>query len=71
MRQGGQRVGTIAEKLPRELYRVELEDGRIIRASIGSQARRVNVKFIPGDRVALELSSRDPTRGRITARLEQ
>lgn len=57
--------GIIEATLPRGLYRVRTDDGRAVTVSVSAAARRVTVKFIPGDRVTVELSPFDPTRGRI------
>jgi translation initiation factor IF-1 len=61
--------GVIEAVLPRALYRVRLDDGVEITASLSSKARQVTVKLIPGDGVVVELSPYDPTRGRIKERL--
>ena len=61
--------GIIDEALPRGLYLVRLDDGRRVRATLSTKAKRVTVKVIPGDRVLLELSAFDPSRGRIKARV--
>jgi len=60
--------GTVEEALPGALYRVRSDDGDVITASLGGVARQVLVKVIPGDRVLLEVSALDPTRGRITGK---
>lgn len=57
--------GVIEAKLPKDLYRVRTDDGKTVLASTGPDARRVVVKLIPGDRVTVEISPFDPTRGRI------
>jgi translation initiation factor IF-1 len=67
---GGELEGKVEEALPRGLYAVRSDDGRRIVATLSAAARRVTVKVIPGDRVLVELSPFDPTRGRITARLD-
>ncbi len=67
MSSGGE--GIVEEALPRGLYAVRCDDGRKIIATLSTAARRVTVKVIPGDRVAIEVSAFDPSRGRITARL--
>ena len=46
-----------------------MDDGRKIRATLSTKAKRVTVKVLPGDRVRVEVSGLDPSRGRITARL--
>jgi translation initiation factor IF-1 len=61
--------GTIEAVLPRALYRVRLDDGARITASVSTKARQVTVKLLPGDAVKVELSPFDPTRGRIQERL--
>ncbi len=61
--------GTIEAVLPRALYRVRLDDGAEITASVSAKARQVTVKLLPGDTVMIERSPYDPTRGRIRERL--
>ena len=61
--------GTIETVLPRALYRVRLDDGEEITASVSTKARQVTVKLLPGDAVMVEISRYDPTRGRIRERL--
>ena len=61
--------GTIEAVLPRALYRVRLDDGAEITASLSSKARQVTVKLLPGDGVMVHMSPYDPTRGRIEERL--
>jgi translation initiation factor IF-1 len=62
---GRETEGTVEKALPKGLFRVRSDDGQIITASLGGVARQVTVKVIPGDRVVLEISALDPTRGRI------
>lgn len=59
------RDGIILDAMPQGLYRVQLDDGRMVIASLGAVTRRVTVRVIPGDRVTVELSPYDPTRGQI------
>ena len=61
--------GTVETVLPRALYRVRLDDGVEITASLSAKARQVTVKLLPGDAVMVEVSPFDPTRGRIEERL--
>jgi translation initiation factor IF-1 len=65
---GGARVvsGTIVAILPRALYRVATGDGHEVVAHAPSGPGRNFVRLVIGDRVAVELSRRDTTRGRIT-----
>jgi len=67
---GGELEGKVEEALPRGLYAVRADDGRRIVATLSAAARRVTIKVIPGDRVLVELSPFDPTRGRIQARID-
>jgi translation initiation factor IF-1 len=59
----------IEEVLPNALYRVRLEDGRPVRATAAPGLRHAVVRLIGGSRVMVELSSRDPQRGRIPKQL--
>ena len=61
--------GTVETVLPRALYRVRLDDGVEITASLSAKARQVTVKLLPGDAVMVEVSPFDPTRGRIEEKL--
>jgi translation initiation factor IF-1 len=61
--------GVIEAVLPQDLYRVSLKSGEKITASIGGIARQTTVRVIPGDRVLIEISPLDPTRGKIKNRL--
>ncbi|MGB8331218.1 MAG: translation initiation factor IF-1 [Polyangiales bacterium] len=61
--------GTIEAVLPRALYRVRLDDGEEITASVTAKARQVTVRLLPGDGVTVEISPYDPTRGRIKEKL--
>jgi translation initiation factor IF-1 len=58
----------VIEIRPKALYRVRLEDGRVITAQLSSQARHVLSRLVVGDPVLLSLSTNDPTRGQITAK---
>jgi len=62
-------VGVFEAALPQDLYRVSLKSGEKITASIGGIARQTTVRVIPGDRVLIEISPLDPTRGKIKNRL--
>ena len=61
--------GVIESAEPRGLFRVRTDTGQMLTASISTQAKRVTVKFLPGDRVTVEISAIDTSRGRITKRL--
>lgn len=60
--------GTIVEPLPNAMFRVELENGHRVLAHISGKMRMHFIKILPGDRVTVELSPYDLTRGRITFR---
>jgi translation initiation factor IF-1 len=61
--------GTIAEQLPRALYRVTLDSGHQVTAHLSGDMRRNFVRILVGDRVLVALSPRDVGRGRIVERL--
>jgi translation initiation factor IF-1 len=60
--------GTVVETLPNALFRVELENGHIVLAHISGKMRMHYIRIIPGDRVTLEMTPYDLTKGRITYR---
>jgi translation initiation factor IF-1 len=61
-------TGTIAEALPGTQFRVELENGHIIIAHVAGRMRKHYIRLVPGDRVKVELTPYDLTKGRITYR---
>jgi len=60
--------GIIKEALPNAMFRVELEDGHVVLAHISGKIRKHFIRILPGDKVKLELSPYDLSRGRITYR---
>lgn len=62
--------GTIKEALPNAKFRVELENGHMVQAHISGKIRMHFIRILPGDKVKLELSPYDLTRGRITYRVK-
>ena len=62
--------GKIIETLPNAMFRVELENGHKVLAHISGKMRMHFIKILPGDRVTVELSPYDLTRGRITYRFK-
>ena len=60
--------GTVVEALPNTNFKVELENGHQVLAHISGKLRMNYIKILPGDKVKLELSPYDLTRGRITWR---
>jgi len=60
--------GQVVEVMPNALFRVELQTGHRVLAHISGKMRINFIRILPGDRVKVELSPYDPTRGRITYR---
>ena len=60
--------GTVTESLPNAMFRVELKNKHIILAHFSGKMRMNFIRILPGDRVKLEMSPYDLTRGRITYR---
>ena len=60
--------GTITEALSNAMFRVELENGHVIVAHISGKMRMNYIKILPGDRVRVEISPYDLTKGRISYR---
>ena len=62
--------GTVVEPLPNAMFRVELESGPRVLAHVSGKMRMNFIRILPGDRVKVELSPYDLTRGRITYRFK-
>ena len=60
--------GMVVEKLPNAMFKVELENGHQVLAHISGKLRTNFIKILPGDRVTMELSPYDLSKGRITWR---
>lgn len=60
--------GKVVESLPNAMFRVELENGHKILAHISGKMRMHYIRILPGDKVTLEISPYDLSRGRITYR---
>ena len=60
--------GTITEALSNAMFRVQLESGHVITAHISGKMRMHYIKILPGDKVRLEMSPYDLTKGRISFR---
>lgn len=60
--------GTVVETLPNAQFKVELENGHRVLAHISGKLRMNYIKILPGDKVTMEMSPYDLTRGRITWR---
>ena len=66
--EGIQVEGTVVESLPNATFRVQLENGHKLLAHISGKMRMHFIKILPGDKVTVELSPYDLSRGRITYR---
>ncbi len=62
--------GTVLENLPNAYFKVELENGHQVLAHISGKMRMHFIKIVPGDKVKVELTPYDLTRGRITYRFK-
>jgi translation initiation factor IF-1 len=60
--------GTVVEALPNAMFRVKLDNDHLVLAHISGKMRMYFIKILPGDKVTVELSPYDLTRGRITYR---
>ncbi|MCA9525757.1 MAG: translation initiation factor IF-1 [bacterium] len=60
--------GTVIEPLPNAMFKVELDNGHKVLAHVSGKMRKFFIRILPGDRVTVELSPYDLTRGRITYR---
>jgi translation initiation factor IF-1 len=64
-------VGVVVEILPSAKFRVELENGHTIIAHVSGKMRKNYIKLVPGDKVEVEMTPYDLTKGRITFRLRE
>ena len=62
--------GRVLEKLPNAMFRVELENKHVVLAHISGKLRMNFIRILPGDKVTIELTPYDLTRGRITYRFK-
>ncbi len=62
--------GTILESMPNAMFKVKLENGHEILAHISGKIRKNFIRILPGDKVKVEMTPYDLTRGRITFRLK-
>ena len=63
-------TGSVVEALPNTQFRVELENGHIIIAHMSGKMRKNYIRLVPGDKVEVELTPYDLTKGRISFRLK-
>mgnify|MGYP000067666626 CR=1 FL=1 len=64
-------MGTVLETLPNAMFRVELENGHVILAHISGKMRMYYIKILPGDKVKVEMTPYDLSKGRITYRYKE
>lgn len=62
--------GKVLESLPNTLFRVELVDGRVVLCHLSGKLRMNFIKILPGDKVRVEMTPYDNSKGRITYRLK-
>jgi translation initiation factor IF-1 len=60
--------GTVVETLPNAMFRVKLENDHVVLAHISGKMRKYYIRILPGDKVKIEMSPYDLTKGRITFR---
>ena len=66
--EGIEMEGTIVETLPNTLFRVKLDNGHIVTAHISGKMRKNYIRILTGDRVTVQITPYDLTKGRITFR---
>ncbi len=64
-------IGTVTMALPNTMFRVALEDGREILAHLSGKMRMFRISIMPGDKVKVEMTPYDQTKGRITYRIRE
>ena len=62
--------GTVVEALPNAMFQVELENGHVVLAPVSGKMRMNFIRILPGDKVTMELTPYDLSRGRITYRFK-
>ncbi len=60
--------GTVTETLPNAMFRVKLDNDHVVLAHISGKMRKYYIRILPGDKVKIEMSPYDLTKGRITFR---
>lgn len=64
-------TGTVLEPLPNAMFKVELENGHVILAHISGKMRMHYIKILPGDKVKIEMTPYDLSKGRIVYRMNE
>ena len=65
-----QMEGTVTETLPNTMFRVELENGHVVTAHISGKMRKHYIRILTGDKVTVQLTPYDLSKGRITYRMK-
>lgn len=66
-----EKIGTVTQALPNTMFRVALDEGPEILAHLSGKMRMFRISIMPGDKVKLEMTPYDPTKGRITYRVRE
>ncbi|MFZ2199931.1 MAG: translation initiation factor IF-1 [Microgenomates group bacterium] len=66
-----EKIGTVTQALPNTMFRVSLEDGSEILAHLSGKMRMYRISIMPGDKVKLEMTPYDTSKGRITYRVKE
>ncbi len=66
-----EKIGTVTQALPNTMFRVLLDEGGEILAHLSGKMRMFRISIMPGDKVKLEMTPYDPTKGRITYRVRE
>ena len=66
-----EKLGVVIQALPNTTFKVELEDGGEILAHLSGKMRMYRISIMPGDKVKVETTPYDPTKGRITYRIRE
>lgn len=66
-----EKIGTVTQALPNTMFRVVLDDGSEVLAHLSGKMRMYRISIMPGDKVKLEMTAYDTTKGRITYRVRE
>ncbi len=63
-----EKLGTVIESLPNTMFRVQLEEGRVVLCHLSGKMRMYRIRVMPGDKVKVEMTPYDKDKGRIVFR---
>lgn len=66
-----EKIGTVTQALPNTMFRVLLEEGTEVLAHLSGKMRMYRISIMPGDKVKIEMTPYDPSKGRITYRVRE